>query len=87
MESYNEFDFGTIKFDIKPAMEKYKKSRLYIKQACGLDHRVMKRYYEGTLSKVDLQILARICYAIGCTLDEVIFYEPPAHKIHVEKEK
>ena len=70
-------DYGKIIFDIKPAMKKYNKTRTYIKHACVQDNRVLKRYYEGTITKPDLEILARICYAIGCTLDEVMFYQPP----------
>ena len=70
-------NYGTIKFDIWPAMEKYGKTRTYIKHACLLDNRVLKRYYEGTITKPDLEILARICYAIGCSLDEIMYYEPP----------
>jgi putative transcriptional regulator len=70
-------NYGEVKLDIKTAMEKYGKTKSYVKRVCYLDSRAMNRYYDGSITRIDIEVLARLCFAIGCSLDEILSYEEP----------
>ena len=37
---------------------------------------VVGKWYKGEVEKMDLDILARICYALDCTTEDLIRYVP-----------
>ena len=37
---------------------------------------VVGKWYKGEVEKMDLDILARICYALDCTTEDIIRYVP-----------
>ena len=37
----------------------------------------LKAYMRNDIQRVDLNILARLCYALDCNLDDIIEYIPP----------
>lgn len=37
----------------------------------------LKAYIKNDVQRVDLSILARLCYALECSLDDLIEYIPP----------
>lgn len=39
-----------------------------------------KNYCSGNMQKVDLNILAKICYALHCDLSDILEYIPPEHR-------
>ncbi|MBU5625763.1 helix-turn-helix transcriptional regulator [Oscillibacter sp. MSJ-2] len=38
---------------------------------------VVDKWYRGDISKIDLDILARICYVMECRVEELLIYEAP----------
>ncbi|MFV0394702.1 MAG: hypothetical protein ACK5LC_09945 [Coprobacillaceae bacterium] len=48
-------------------MKKHGKTKPYIKRGCILESRM--------ITKPDFEILSRIYFAIGCTLDAIMYYK------------
>ena len=70
-------DYGTIKFDIKTLMDNKGITLTQMVKRTGLHNQVIKRYYEGTVERYDKEVLAKFCFILGCSLDEIISYEKP----------
>ncbi|MDY6071853.1 MAG: helix-turn-helix transcriptional regulator [Bacilli bacterium] len=41
----------------------------------GANYDLITRYYNNSVSRIDLDIIARICFVLNCTVDEIIIYE------------
>lgn len=70
-------DYGDIVFDIKTIMDKKGITLNQIVKKTGLHHQVIKRYYEGTIVRYDKDVLSKLCFVIGCDLNDFMHYEKP----------
>jgi len=73
-------DYGKIRLTIKEVMRKRNITTYRLSVLTGINWSILKRYTRGTLYRVDLDILSRICYALNCSLDELICYEQDIKK-------
>ena len=51
-------------------MSIYKLSKL-----TGLKYDVILRYYNNSIIKYDANVLAKLCFTLGCSIDELLKYE------------
>ncbi len=70
-------DYGDIEFDIKTIMEQKGITINQIVKKTGLHHQVVKRYYDGTIIRYDKDVLSRLCFVIGCNLNDIMHYKKP----------
>ena len=70
-------DYGEIVFDLKSIMDKKGYTVNYVVKRTGLHHQIVRRYYEGTALRYDKEILAKICYVLDCTLEDIMYYKKP----------
>ena len=70
-------DYGEIVLDIKTIMDKKGLSITSVAKKTGLHHNVVRRYYERTAVRYDKDVLARLCFVIGCELQDIIYYRKP----------
>lgn len=70
-------DYGNIKFDIKTIMDQKGITINQIVKKTGLHHQVVKRYYDGTVIRYDKDVLSRLCFVIGCELNDIMYYQKP----------
>ncbi len=73
-------DYGYIKYDIKPIMNKKNLSKNQIVKKTGLHHQVIERYMNDSVTRFDREVLAKLCYVLDCSLDEIITYVRPKGK-------
>ena len=70
-------DYGKILFDLKTVMDKKKITISKIVKITGLHHKVVRRYYEGTVERYDKEVLSKLCFVLGCDLKDIMHYERP----------
>jgi len=71
-------DVGEIIISIKKiAIDRGYKNPNQIVTRTGLHHRVVERYWEGTITKPDKEILAIFCFLLKCDICDLITYIPP----------
>lgn len=70
-------DYGKIVFDLKTIMDKKKITISKIAKITGLHHKVVRRYYEGTVERYDKEVLSKLCFVLGCDLNDIMHYERP----------
>ena len=73
-------DFGRVSLKLNLLMDEYKINRNTLRLNTGTQFSVIDKWYSGKVEKLDLDILARICYVLGCEVGDILQYEPPKEK-------
>ena len=68
-------DYGHILINIRPFMEAKNLSRNALSRACNTRFEVINKWYQGSIEKIDADVLARICYVLDCTPGDIIQYK------------
>lgn len=80
MDGYNSIiltrDYGGIKIKLRELMEKNEISRYALARRINVRFEVVDRWYNGNIEKIDLDILARICFTLGCQISDILEYTP-----------
>lgn len=69
-------DYGHIELRLKDMMDAKGISRNQLAKRIDARFEVVNKWYKGEVEKMDLDILARICYALDCTTEELLSYIP-----------
>ena len=67
-------DYGKITVDIREIMDSKRMTRNYLAKAANTRFEVIDKWYNGQLEKMDLDVLARICYVLNCSPADIIKY-------------
>lgn len=69
-------DYGRVELRLKEIMDARGISRNQLAKRIDARFEVVGKWYKGEVEKMDLDILARICYALDCTTEDLIKYVP-----------
>lgn len=71
-------DYGKTNITINKVMDAEDVSVYELSKVTGLKHQTVKAYYNNDpLTKVDTDVLAKMCYVLDCKMDDILQYEPP----------
>ena len=71
--TFNEY--GKINIHLKELLESKNITRNYLSRASYTRFEVINKWYHNEVEKLDLDILARICYVLDCSPADIIKYE------------
>jgi len=77
-------DYGSIKIRLKEYLDERKINRNMLARFIGSRFEVVDNWYTGNLSKVDLDVLARICYVLDCKVSDLLEYSPDPAVMEIE---
>lgn len=69
-------DYGHIELALKEYMDANNISRNALARAINTRFEVIDKWYNGKVEKIDADILARICYVLRCSPEDIIKYIP-----------
>ena len=69
-------NYGRVELRLKEVMDERGISRNQLAKLIDARFEVVGKWYKRELEKMDLDILARICYALDCTTEDLIRYVP-----------
>ena len=69
-------NYGRVELRLKEVMDERGISRNQLAKLIDARFEVVGKWYKGEVEKMDLDILARICYALDCTAEDIIQYIP-----------
>ena len=72
-----DIEFGTIRIKLDELMEKNNISVNKLAFRSEMQRRQLKAYRDNKVGRVDLAVLARLCYALDCKIEDLIEYIPP----------
>ena len=71
-------DYGRIRLRLNEMMDARGITRGALARSVNTRFEVIDTWYGGEVERIDLDVLARVCYVLGCRIDELLVYEPPA---------
>ena len=73
-ELYTMNNYGHIEIRLKEYMDAKQITRNALARAINTRFEVIDKWYSGRVEKIDSDILARICFVLGCTPGDIIQY-------------
>ncbi len=67
--------YGKINVKLREIMDSANVSRYSLARKVDVRFEVIDRWYNGQMERVDLDILARICFVLDCKIDDILEYE------------
>ena len=71
-------DYGRIRLRLNEMMDARGITRGALARSVNTRFEVIDKWYGGEVERIDLDVLARVCYVLDCRIDELLVYEPPA---------
>ena len=68
-------DYGHVKLHLRERMEERGLKRNQVALAIGARFEVVDKWCQGDVSRIDADILARLCYVLECDVGDIITYE------------
>ena len=69
-------DYGRVELRLKEVMDERGITRNQLAKLIDARFEVVGKWYKGEVEKMDLDILARICYALDCKAEDIVQYVP-----------
>ena len=70
-------DPGKMVLKLNGFLQKNGQSKSGLARASNVDYRIIKRLCDEDVQRVDLDILARICFSLECDLPDILEYQKP----------
>lgn len=70
-----DIDFGKVHLNLAKIMAEQGVSINKLSQVAQMQRTQLKAYMHNDVQRVDLSVLARICYALDCSIADLLIYE------------
>ena len=71
-------EYGTIRLRLRELMDQRGINRNQMSRQIGVRFEVVDKWYHGGVEKLDLDILARLCFVLDCQAGELLEYSGPS---------
>ena len=72
-----DIDHGIVKLNLDKIMSEQHISINKLAFRAEMQRTQLKAYMKNDIQRIDLAVLARLCYALECSLEDIIEYIPP----------
>ena len=72
-----EVKYGSIRLKLAEVIDSRNITRNHLASLTGVKYSVIDRYYKGKVERVDLDLLAKICFVLNCGVGDILEYHPP----------
>ena len=77
--SYQTQEYGRVRVKLAELLESKGVTRNRLRTLTGVKYEVIDRYYKAqNIEMVDLDFLAKVCFALNCRIDDLLEYLPDA---------
>ena len=73
-------DWGKVDLRLDEYLKEHNISRSSLSRNGQIHYKQLLKYCRNDMPKVDLNILARICKTINCTIEDILEYTPPVNE-------
>jgi DNA-binding Xre family transcriptional regulator len=68
-------EYGRVSLKLRPIMDERGITRNALARSVSTRFEVIDKWYNGRVEKLDLDVLARICFVLNCEVQDLIVYE------------
>lgn len=72
--------YGTIKINLQEILAKSGLSKNKLSQRAEMQRTQLNHYCNNTISRLDIDVLARLCTVLHCEIGELLEFVPPEGK-------
>jgi len=72
---YTLKDYGKVEITLKDVLEKKDISRNKLCTMIATNYDLVNRYYNNKVIRIDLDIIARMCFALGCDVNDLLKFK------------
>ena len=71
-------NYGKVEIKLRSIMDKRNVSIYRVSQLASLKHSTVKSYYNNCpITRVDLDVLSKLCYVLHCDISDLLEYKYP----------
>lgn len=75
-----ERNFGCIKIKLAEIIEEQKISKSKLSQRAEMQRTQINNYCNNKITRLDTDVLARLCTVLDCKIEDLLEFIPPEHK-------
>lgn len=68
-------NYGKVEIILKDLLDKKGISRNKLSTMIAANYILVNRYYNNNVIRIDLDIIARMCYALNCEVNDILKYK------------
>lgn len=68
-------DYGAVRLRLRERMDRRGLNRNQVAKRIGVRFEVVDKWYQGEVEKMDLDILARLCFVLDCQPGDLLEYQ------------
>lgn len=72
---YTLKNYGKVEIVLKDLLNKKGISRNKLSTMIAANYNLVNRYYNNKVIRIDLDIIARMCYALNCEVNDILKYK------------
>jgi len=72
---YTLKNYGKVEITLKDVLEKKDISRNKLCTMIATNYDLVNRYYNNKVIRIDLDIIARMCFALGCDVNDLLKFK------------
>lgn len=73
-----DIEFGTVRLKLNDIMTENNISVNKLAFRAEMQRTQLKAYRDNKVQRIDLAVIARLCYALDCDIPDLVEYVPPA---------
>lgn len=73
-------NYGTIRIKLDEMIEKQNISKNKLAHRAEMQRTQLNQFCKGTVTRLDTTVLARLCCALNCKIENLLEYVPPENK-------
>lgn len=73
-------NYGTIRIKLDEMIEKQNISKNKLAHRAEMQRTQLNQFCKGTVTRLDTALLARLCCALNCKIENLLEYVPPENK-------
>lgn len=71
---YSLNNYGKVEITLKEILDKKGISRNKLSLMIAVNYDLVNRYYNNRVIRVDIDIIARMCYVLDCDINDILKY-------------
>lgn len=69
--------YGKIRINLAELVKQREMSKNKVCHLAEMQRSQVNHYYNNEISRLDIDVLARLCTALDCDISDLLIYEPP----------